>query len=722
MSKTSVLILLFFLAQALVAEDYQNYISTSKDFHQIRKIENLDDYWANWIMMPWRTQWGRKFDDKLAKEMAEWGYNGAFQDHMPNESTSSSLEKYNLRWYLDHTAGKGQLYLKPDVFKKAKKSDRRPISLHDPKIIESLKKKIHKAVSASKKYKSRIAYALDDEISWSSFTSPVKWDNTPETLNKFSLWLKERYISEDALQKQWGKHSAKFLNKDLFGKPGFVKRMATPDDFQDLYSKPLSQWNLSPWVDAISFQDSYYNNLVGDLVEYCNELDPSTPSGYVGGQAPAPYGGYDYTKLTKKVQFLEAYDIGSSMEIVRSFNRDKRIATVKTAFGTPGSDNILWENWHYLAHGDRGVIYWAAKWFTEKVPEETIKRYGKDIQEISNKSQLYKNKKWVHDGVALYYSHASIQTSWFMDCQAHRKTWINRGSAMNNNLASTIGVNWAWQKILEDLKLQYNWLGYDQIIKQGIPEEYKVLILPRTLAISKIEADVLNAFAKRGGTIIADHLPGVFDQHGKSWNKKGGILGELFDIETYELTSQDMFAGEIFSEWNADKNYRRNFIEAGAIEWPKCKRTRNGMIIACRNQKTLTNKNNAHLLNASIVNYLPLRDKQDIAEQYLKPIKDIFTKAEVTPRVKVLVDGKPASNVEVTYWNNGNYFVFSVMGNPLRLSDEFGGKTFYGKEAKTSKVKLIFTKSAKSATDQTTGKDLGNGKEFTIEWDQPKSA
>ncbi len=53
---------------------------------------------------------------------------------------------------------------------------------------------------------------------------------------------------------------------------------------------------------------------------YANGLDPSVPGGFVGGQAPSAYGGYDYAKLAKKVQFVEAYDDGSAPEILRSLS------------------------------------------------------------------------------------------------------------------------------------------------------------------------------------------------------------------------------------------------------------------------------------------------------------------------------------------------------------------------------------------------------------------
>ncbi len=49
-------------------------------------------------------------------------------------------------------------------------------------------------------------------------------------------------------------------------------------------------------------------------------LDPSTPCGFVGGQSPNAFGGFDYAKLMRKVQFLESYNVGGSQAIIRSFN------------------------------------------------------------------------------------------------------------------------------------------------------------------------------------------------------------------------------------------------------------------------------------------------------------------------------------------------------------------------------------------------------------------
>ena len=237
--------------------------------------------------------------------------------------------------------------------------------------------------------------------------------------------------------------------------------------------------------------DSQLNNLIGDLVTHANAIDGLTPTGIVGGQCPSPYGGYNYAKLKRKVQFLEAYDFGCSAEIARSLNPGNVIPVVKTGFGDPLDPHSIWFYWYYLAHGDRGLISWADGWFREDgVPEERVLRLGGEIQKLSRSSEKIFAAKWLHDAVAIYYSHPSIQVSWFIDCQTHGKTWINRSSSMNNVLASTVGTFWSWVKMLEDSGIQYNFYSYADLLEKGLdPQEYKVLILPRTLALSDEEAE-----------------------------------------------------------------------------------------------------------------------------------------------------------------------------------------------------------------------------------------
>jgi len=403
-------------------EDFAAYVKKSKDFKRVKQkdfkrvkqIEKIleSPRWDHWILMPWRYRWGATYDSELIMWMKKHGHNGGFCDHLPKEDAKLQ-EKAGFLWYLDHAAGKGDLYQK--VSKKERQNPERPVCLVKPSTVKRLKQKLKKSVTESMKYKTRIAYALDDEVSWSgftnpcSFTNPCKWDNNPLSLADYSKWLKMRYGSEKALKTQWTQGALPVLtsivNWGNFGKKDFIKRMANPDDLQNYYFLPLSKWNLSAWCDAISYMDSQFANLIGDLVDYSNSIDPTTPCGFVGGQAPAPYGGYDYAKIMRKIQFLEAYDIGASAEISRSLNLDNMMPITKTHFGDPISPETTWFFWYYLAHGDRGVIYWAQDWFKGSCPKFKIKLLGKKVKEIANVSKKIFKGKWKHNGIAIYYSH-----------------------------------------------------------------------------------------------------------------------------------------------------------------------------------------------------------------------------------------------------------------------------------------------------------------------------
>jgi hypothetical protein len=85
--------------------------------------------------------------------------------------------------------------------------------------------------------------------------------------------------------------------------------------------------------------------LIGELVETANKADPDTPCGFVGGQAPNIWGGYDYAKPTKKIQFIEAYNLGSSQAIIRSFNPANAMPQVTTHFHSDerGTANDIWQ-------------------------------------------------------------------------------------------------------------------------------------------------------------------------------------------------------------------------------------------------------------------------------------------------------------------------------------------------------------------------------------------
>ena len=92
-------------------------------------------------------------------------------------------------------------------------------------------------------------------------------------------------------------------------------------------------------------------------------IDPNTPAGFVGAQGPGPWGGFDYAKLSRAVQWTEDYDFHGSNEILRSFWNDERRPIMKTFFSTKDPKLDSWFLWYYMLHGNQAVIAWPEGWF-----------------------------------------------------------------------------------------------------------------------------------------------------------------------------------------------------------------------------------------------------------------------------------------------------------------------------------------------------------------------
>ena len=97
-----------------------------------------------------------------------------------------------------------------------------------------------------------------------------------------------------------------------------------------------------------------------------------------------------------------------------------------------------------------------------------------------------------------------------------------------------------------------------------------MLILDRALAMSDGEAKAIREFAKGGGTVIADQLCGVFDEHGKSRSGRGA-LDDVFGV-THNLEA-GLMNGKVLYEVDAEKfgdvpiEKKVSTAYEGALKW-----------------------------------------------------------------------------------------------------------------------------------------------------------
>jgi hypothetical protein len=107
-------------------------------------------------------------------------------------------------------------------------------------------------------------------------------------------------------------------------------------------------------------------------------------------------------------------------------------------------------------------------WFEGAKPKDWHQAVSPHYREAAAKiGPLMQGAEWIDDGVAIYYSHASIQLSWILDSEAHGRTWRNRNN--DARLASSYLVRHAWENMLRDEGLQYNFISYADVVQKGIP-------------------------------------------------------------------------------------------------------------------------------------------------------------------------------------------------------------------------------------------------------------
>ena len=513
--------------------------------------------WKQFIILVWQWQNDVRRDAGLYERA---GLHGFHIDHGVDESDKVrfSLE-HKFPYYVDHAAGKDILYLPKDVQQSLSRKAQlqvRPRSLADPKTIEQLKSWLRENVATTKNglvY----AYAFDDEISQGAFNNPVEVDIHPRSLAWYRKWLAHRYGSIEKLNAAWATQFASF---DAVQPMGFedVRNSAT--------RPPFSLWNLSPWLEWRHFMDYQFAQVLADLTRFTNSLDPTIPAGFVGGQQPSAYGGFDYALLSRAVQWMEAADFGDSNEIIRAFWNRPRRAHVQTFHASVSHERNAWTLWHRLAHGQQATIAWPEGWFKtsstgtrELAPEiEKLVPVFHEIQGSASEFILNPDSYLEVDPIGIYYSHSSIRAGWAMDCVTHGNSWPNRLTSVDSDNLSSARLRHSWCKLLEDLGYQYDFINYLDVQEEptDLAKRFKVIILPQTICLSDREARALRQFVRAGGTLIADSLCGLLTETGHG--RKTGVLDDLFGVMRDE--TRGYLNGQGITEVDAEQ-FRKPFPE-----------------------------------------------------------------------------------------------------------------------------------------------------------------
>jgi Beta-galactosidase len=404
------------------------------------------------------------------------------------------------RYYPDHRDNGWAFLQTKELYRQDPSSrkafERRP-SLSDPTWLAKVRERLIETARFFSPYRP-LFYSLGDETGVAELAAFWDFDFSDESLVAMRAWLKQRYGDLDSLNRQWG---TDFQSWSWVMPATTNQAMRSRDD------------NFSSWADFKEWMDICFANALKAGADAVRSVDPEAYVGIGGAQMPG-WGGYDYSRITRVLTAIEAYDIGNNIEIIHSLNPDMAVMTTSFARGP-------WEKhrvWHELLHGNRGLILWDDKGeYAAPTPGPRGRETSSYYQEIRDGlGALLISSRRQADPIAIHYSQPSMRTEWMLEQRSKGGAWVKRSSASEYQDSSFLRLRESYCRLIEDAGRQYSFVSYDQLAGGELARgEYRVVILPHSSAMSLTEARAVHEFVWNGGVLIADGDPGAFDEHGR---------------------------------------------------------------------------------------------------------------------------------------------------------------------------------------------------------------
>jgi hypothetical protein len=380
-------------------------------------------------------------------------------------------------------------------------------SLSDGAWLEKIRNRLVTQVQAYSRYRP-LFYNLADEPGIADTSAFWDFDVSDASLRGLRIWLREQYGSLRALNREWG---TDFASWDA----------VTPETTDQAMRR--SDGNFSSWADFKNWMNVAFARAIRMGTDAIHSADAGALAAITGAQTPG-WGGYDYALLANAVDLIEPYDIGGNVDIVRSLNPQTKIITTSFGLEPAGAHRV----WRELLHGSRGLILWEPADRKFLRDDGTLDARGRDaapyFAEIrGGVGALLINSSSPPAEIAVLYSPASMRTQWMLDWQAKGDSWARNGtrSAGDGNATDL------FRKLVTHLGLQSQIISSAMVAQGGLQRGgWRVLILPRAIALSSQEAEEIRRFVARGGTLIADSEPGLYDQHSRRLAKP--LLADVF--------------------------------------------------------------------------------------------------------------------------------------------------------------------------------------------------
>ena len=342
-------------------------------------------------------------------------------------------------------------------------------------------------------------YNLADEPGIGDLAAAWDADIAPSSLEGMRTWLQTQYPDLAALNRQWGTAYAQWAD-------------VAPELTDAAMARTDS--NYSAWSDFKAWMDVAFARAFRAGTDAVHAADPAALAAMEGAQVPG-WGGYDYGRLAGAVDVMEVYDSGNALDLAQAFN--PRLLTLRTSFGTgPSEVHSIWQS---VLRGSRGIIVWDED-DTVVADDGSPGPRGRELSAVAREvravAPALQAAQPHRDPVAILYSQASFRIRWVLDHRTKGAAWSDRDAEREYDDNAWRAARRQAAGRLGELGITPRWLS-SQGVEGGALRDLslRVLILPHAIALSDGEVAEIEAFKARGGTVLADTEPGVFDGHGR---------------------------------------------------------------------------------------------------------------------------------------------------------------------------------------------------------------
>jgi hypothetical protein len=484
--------------------------------------------------------------------------------------------------------------------------------VNNPDVIaamDMLTRRIMQTLSEAGVLDKALYYDLRDEPSVTSFVLAADVCFCEHCMRLFRKKLMGMYGDLDALNEAWDTSFADWEAVEPLTSQEMLER------------REAGNFNFAPWADHRDFQNDTFLRTLQRETDLIKETHPEALCGIAGTQCPSVFGGYDFAKLGPAVDWVEAYDFGCSLDLWHSLRRGQQVPLITTSFWTPERARMLnarlW-TFVYQGGGYSGTIIWQSNALFDTKSKDVqplpgTAAFGTALAELrGGLPRLLQCAQAEDSAVAIHYSHASVNAAFALACPARWRSI----AAWEDNLSPLYASREAWFALLEDMGLRPVFVSAQQIEAGELDKgRFKLLILPRSVAVSDKEATAMRRFVKSGGVLAADSFPGRMDEHCR--HRERGCLDTLFGIQRLEVDKYFCTQENVnwLKTWRDEKLPARIRFDVGHVEnriQPKRTAVAMGRTEVADSPIGIVNatgKGHSVLFNGTPVGYLEVRQK-----------------------------------------------------------------------------------------------------------------